>query len=816
VKNLIVDKRTIKVNKMNSKFNKKSLVIAISTILLSSAVIAEENIENKQEANLEQITIVGSRVPGRSIQESTVPVDILSAEDLAQSGTIGGEVGSLLQANIPSFNMPRQSNSDAGDIVRAAQLRGLNPDQVLVLVNGKRRHNSAVISAESKLGRGAAPVDFNAIPTSSIERIEVLRDGAAAQYGSDAIAGVINIVLKNSSEDGNVSVSYGQHMTDFEPTNENITDGETTVISLNKGIDLGEGFLNLSAEIRERESTNRAGFDQLPTIGFAEWIVPVPPSGTPEAAPNDALAGMRNYQAGDGETSDLSLAYNLRYDLSSDYSLYSFGTYADREGQGSNFFRYPVSANSVTSIYPAGFVPIAVANVTDTALTIGLEGDIKEWVIDTSLSYGSNVFDDNLKNSINASLGESSPTSFNRAEYEYSQLVFNFSASNTYDIGNVPMYLTAGIEARNENYSTKAGDEASYIAGSDTSKNVGSQGGAGLKPEDTVDEDRNSWSLYLDAEFEVTEDFTLSTALRYEDYSDFGANTNGKLAGRWELLEGLALRGAISTGFRAPSLAQSYYSGRSSSFGDGGALVSTLNLPVSDPLAIANGSAPLEAEESISRSMGVVWSVDNFNLTFDYYQVDIDDRIALSENISVSDVSGVEAIRFFTNVVDTETSGFDVVASYNIDAWQLTAAYNNNETEVVNNPEPSVFGIEETNTFETAAPEDKVILSAKWSNESVSVLMRATRYGETMRVFDFGDGFEPTQVYGAEWSVDADVQYNLTTDLSVSLGVNNLLDEYPDESIFDISYFGNLPYDGGVSPLGVNGRFVYFKASYNF
>lgn len=801
---------------MNTKFNKKSLTVIISTILLSSTVIAEENTGNEAEASLEQITIVGSRVPGRSIQESTVAVDILTAEDLAQSGTIGGEVGSLLQANIPSFNMPRQSNSDAGDIVRAAQLRGLNPDQVLVLVNGKRRHNSAVVSAESKLGRGAAPVDFNSIPTSSIERIEVLRDGAAAQYGSDAIAGVINIVLKNNSEGGNITASYGQHNTDFDPTNESITDGKTTVISFNKGIDLGDGFLNISGEYKDRDSTNRAGFDQLPTIGFGEFIVPIPSSGTPEAAPNDALAGKRNYKSGDGATTDLSLAYNLRYDLSSDYVLYSFGTYADREGEGSNFFRYPVSANSVTSIYPNGFVPISVANVTDIALIVGVETEVNEWEIDTSLSYGSNNFDDDLKNSINASLGNSSPTSFNRAEYKYTQTVFSLTASKAYELGNVPMYFTAGIETRNEGYSTKAGDEASYIAGSDTSKNVGSQGGAGLKPEDTVDEDRNSWSLYLDAEFEVTDDFTLSTAIRYEDYSDFGANTNGKIAGRLELVEGLALRGAISTGFRAPSLTQSFYSGSSSSFGDGGALVGTLNLPVNDPLALANGSASLEAEESISRSAGIVWSIDNFNLTFDYYQVDIDDRIALSENISISNVAGVEAIRFFTNAVDTETEGYDVVASYNIDAWQFTAAYNNNDTEVVNSPSVSVFGIEETNTFETAAPKDKIILSTKWANDNISVLVRATRFGETKRVFDFGGGFEPTQVYGAEWSIDADVQYNITDDLSVSVGANNLLDEYPDESIFDISYFGNLPYDGGVSPLGANGRFLYLKASYSF
>ncbi|SEL05844.1 iron complex outermembrane recepter protein [Colwellia chukchiensis] len=801
---------------MESRFNKKALVLAMSTALLASAVNAEAIEKNSEAEKVEKITVVGSRVPGRSIQESTVPVDVISAEDLTQSATIGGEVGGLLQANIPSFNMPRQSNSDAGDIVRAAQLRGLNPDQVLVLVNGKRRHNSAVISAESKLGRGAAPVDFNAIPASAIKRIEVLRDGAAAQYGSDAIAGVINIVLKNSSDGGNISVSYGQHMTDFKPTNESINDGKTKILSLNKGLDLGNGFVNISGEFKDRKSTNRAGFDELPTIGFAEWIVPVPASGSPEAAANDALAGQKNYQSGDGEISDISLAYNLAYDVSAEATLYSFGTYADREAQGSNFFRYPVSAANVTSVHPKGYIPTSIANVKDIAMTLGLEGEYAEWELETSLSYGSNTFDDDLKNSINPSLGASSPTSFNRAEYKYSQTVFNLTAAKAFDLGYIPLYFTAGIEARNEDYSTKAGDVESYIAGADTSKRVGSQGGAGLRPEDTVNEDRNSWSVFIDGEFDLSDDVTLSTALRFEDYSDFGTDTNGKVSARWALLDGLALRGAVSTGFRAPSLAQSFYSGSSSSFGDGGSLVQTLNLPVNDVLALANGSSALKAEQSVSRSLGVVYNVDNFNLTVDYYQVDIDDRIALSENISIDNVPDVRAIRFFTNVVDTETKGFDVVASYDLDAWHFMAAYNKNDTEVVNNPDNAVFGIEETNTFETAAPDDKIILSSRWSNEIVSVLVRATRYGDTTRVFDFGDGYEPTQVYSPKWSVDADVQYNVTDDLSVSLGANNLLDEYPDKSIYDISYFGNLPYDGGISPLGINGRFVYVKASYNF
>lgn len=793
------------------------MVASFSGLATSTLAIAELTAQQSVESLLEEVVVVGSRGAPRSVEDSVVPVDVLSAADLTHSATIAGEVGSLLSANIPSFNMPRQSNSDQADIVRVAQLRGLSPDQVLVLVNGKRRHANAVVSVESKLGKGAAAVDFNNIPTSAIERIEVLRDGAAAQYGSDAIAGVINIVLKKGAEGGSIAASYGAHVTEI-PANgdQSITDGQTGIFSFNKGFALENGFINISGEYRERAATNRAGFDELPTIGFAEWIVPVPASGTPEAAANDAMAGQRNYRVGDGESKDLNLAYNAAINLESGYELYSFGTYSDRSAEGSNFYRYPVSANNVTEIYPNGFVPVSDATISDMALALGAKGTLGDWNIDSSVSYGENTYDDDIKNSINASLGSDSPTSFNRAEYEYSQSMVNVDVQRAITLQDMPVNLAAGLELRHETYQTRAGDEASYIAGTDTTANIGSQGGPGLRPEETVDESRDSYSLYIDAEFQVTSDVLISTALRYEDYDDFGDTVNSKLAGRWQLTDNLALRGAISTGFRAPSLAQTYFSGSSTGFGDGGGLVSALNLSVSDPLAIAYGAEELDAEQSTNRSLGLVWSTDNASFTIDFYEIDIDDRIALSETIDITGTQGVEAIRFFTNVVDTETRGMDIIASYDIAAWTLRAAYNKTDTNIVNNPDRAIFGIEETNTFETAAPKDKIILTTTWTSEQVSVMLRATRFGETQRVFDFGDGYEPTQTYSAKWSVDTDVTVRVADGWNVSVGANNLLDEYPDESIYDISYFANLPYDGVISPLGVNGRYVYMGTNYSF
>jgi iron complex outermembrane receptor protein len=708
-------------------------------------------------------------------------------------------------------------------------LRGLSPDQVLVLVNGKRRHINSVISTESKVGRGSAAVDFNNIPVSAIERIEVLRDGAAAQYGSDAIAGVINIVLKNNADGGSTDVSYGAHLTDLDPVNKSITDGQTVTVSTNHGLSFENGFISLSAEFRDRSATNRSGFDQLPTIGFAEFIVPVPESGTPEAAPNDALAGQRNYRQGDGNSRDINLMFNAGLDLASGFELYSFGSYADRDAEGYNFFRYPVSANTVASVYPNGFVPIGDVNVTDFSIAGGVRGELdNEWRIDASVVYGANEFSNGLKNSINSSLGAASPTRFDTGEYNYAQTVFNFDAAKGHMIGAVPVNVALGLEMRLEDFSTRAGDPESYIAGTaigclpcvtfgnDDTTRIGSQGGSGLQPSDVVNEDRAAWSAYLDLEFDLSDSFLLSVAGRFEKYGDFGSTTNGKVAARYEVSENFAIRTSFSTGFRAPSLAQAFFAGTTSSFGTGGGLVQTLSLPVSNPVAEANGALPLEAEDSFSKSVGFTWGNDSgFSLTFDYYQVDIDDRIALSQNIPVTGVPGVGAIRFFTNVADTDTSGFDIVAAYTGETWYFSAAYNDTQTDVVNNPDRDIFGIEERNTYETAAPANTLILTGSRSGEKISTLLRVSRFGETERIFDFGGGFEPQQVYGAEWIVDAEVRYSFTDRWDVALGGANLLDEYPDESIFDISYFGNLPYD--VLPAGgVNGRFLYLKTSLTY
>jgi iron complex outermembrane receptor protein len=780
---------------------------------------------------LEEIVVVGTRTAGYSVEESLAPIDLVLPDAIRRSGSLPGEVGSALQSLVPSFSLPRQSNSNFADIVRPAQLRGLSPDQVLVLVNGKRRHGTATLTTESKLGKGTSPVDFNSIPVGAIQRIEVLRDGAGAQYGSDAIAGVINVVLKDASQGGEATATFGQNRTDFKPTGESVNDGDTLFASVNSGFNLGNGFLNLTAEYRDRDQTARSGPDQIP---FFENQTP----------PNLALLGTQTHKAGDGPIEDILFSFNSAFEISESLELYSFGGYSHRTGEGANFFRYPDSFANVPSIFPDGYIPVLEASNDDLSLAAGLRGTLaSDWSWDVSAVYGSNDFDHDVTNSLNVSLGDASPTSFNIAEYKLSQLALRFDMSRPFDLGGFanPVNLAWGVEYRNEAYETQAGDPESYVAGPVIGVPIGTQAGSGLQPSETVDEDRDATSLYVDLESDLSDRFQLGIAGRFEDYSDFGSSANGKISARYELTPSLAVRSTIGTGFRAPSLTQAFFRGSTTSFGTGGQLEQVLNLPSDDPIAALLGARDLEPEESVSYNLGFVYRSDlGFGLSVDFYRVDIDDRITLSERIggpAVTDfiedslgIPGVLGVRFFTNAVDTQTDGFDVVADYTFDlgggSLALSAAYNKSDTEVTRvdlNPPvldtlgvgTVLFGVEERNTLESASPDDKLIFTAHWTSERWSLLARATRYGEATRVFNFGGGFEPEQTYGSEVGVDLDIEFDVTERLAVAIGANNVLDEYPDLSSADINYFGNLPFDV-LQPITFNGAFYYLRTTFSF
>jgi len=761
-------------------------------LITSGAAVAQD-----QDEVTEEVVVVGSRGDARNPLESAVPVDVISADEIAAAHAFGGELGELLQALAPSFNFPRQSNSGAGDHVRAAQLRGMSPDHTLVLVNGKRQHTASIVALESAIGLGTNPFDFNTIPLNSIERIEILRDGAGAQYGSDAIAGVINIVLKGGAEGGSVSASYGAHRTDFEPIGADLDDGNTFSVAADYAFAVGDGGgLRVGVEYRDRKSTNRAGIGDLP---FFENQTP----------PNLALDPARVFSPGDGGAEDIYIFYNANIPVD-DREFYFFGRYSNRESEGTGFFRYPDAFDSNILVHPNGFRPITTGDNTDFSISGGLRGTNFDSDWDLSLTYGKNDFDSGVINSANPSLGAASPTSFFLGSFEFTQFTLNADVVREFDVGNTssPLTFAYGAEYRSEDYETSAGDPASFEPGPVIAA-IGAQAGPGLPTGSEANVDRSVFSLYVDVETNLTDQFSIGAAARYEDYDDFGDALTGKLSARFQVSDAFAIRGAVGTSFRAPSLAQIGYQRTTTNFGAGGMLEEFRLLPVSHPDAIAEGALPLKEEESTNFSIGFVADIgDVFNLTVDYFQIDVDDRIFL--------LNAGNNVQFFSNLVDTETTGFDIVASgaFDVGAGSLawSASYNNSETDAKN---PSVLGVEDLNTIEGKSPEEKLILSGNWTVDRWSALLRLTQFGDTTRVFDFGGGFEPTQTYGSVWSVDAELAVEVVDGWTVAIGGDNLTDEYPDRSIDDISFFGHLPYDV-LSPIGMNGAYWYFRTKFDF
>jgi iron complex outermembrane receptor protein len=784
----------------------------------------------------EEIT-VGSRAVGVEA-EKAVPVDVLTARQIETAGFT--ETMQVIQALAPSFNFPRTTIADGSASVRPATLRGLGPDQILVLVNGKRRHNTALVHVNATVGRGSTGVDLNAIPVSMIERVEILRDGAAAQYGSDAIAGVMNIVLKSGKSPLTLSAKAGAAITD-QGVGDNVTDGELVDASATYGWNLGSGWLSAGVEYRDRSRTNRAAPDLRDQIQAGDG--------------GRNAVEQPNHWVGDPEARDLMGFLNAQFPIGTGTSfLYAFGGWSQRDALAPGFYRRALQAQTIRSIYPLGFLPKIETDTVDLAGTVGVRGVRSEWYWDLSATYGSNSMDFNIVDTLNTSLGPTSPLEFFAGTMSANQFVANADLSRQLELGlSGPTNLAVGVEFRREGYQIEAGEEGSYIDGGfpDQFGNPaipGAQVFAGWRPSNERDESRRNVAAYLDAEGDVMPRVRLGLAGRVENYSDFGSTADGKVTARFKLHDRAVIRGAASTGFRAPSLAQSNFSATSTNFlnlGQGLVPVEVATFPVASAPARALGATDLKPEESTHLSAGLVLTpLDSVDLTADFYRIDIDDRIVLSGNFTDVRVRNLLApfgrfgsARFFTNAIDTQTTGWDLTAAYRVamsdaGSLRLSAAYNRNETEIVGlAPTPAelvgfesvLFDREQRRRIECGQPKDNLRLAADWLRGRFNAVVRGSRYGEYCYPQN-GTAANPAvndQTFSAKWIADLEASFRMQQ-LTLGAGVQNLFDTYPEQF---------LPQNGlgsvnppipvvirysSTTPFGINGRFVYGRITYRF
>ena len=844
--------------------------LSISILLLGAVFVSAQ--EQEKEKQIEDVIIVGNRNAKRTKLETPVPVDVINIEKIQKSSP-QTTVQDLLNYVIPSFNTVRQSASDGTEHIDPMTLRGMGPDQVLVLVNGKRRHTTSLVNYQNTVGNGSVGTDLSTIPVIAIDRIEVLRDGAAAQYGSDAIAGVINIILKKNIG-GSASLNYGI-------TGRN--DGETYQGGANYGTSLGkkDSYINLSLQLNQRGKTTRTQnhdliiYDQsnlnvvnnngtISANGIVLSNVSPIASGSygnffayPFADPADGGTGAQisrayddaliaqngltrddfNFQIGDAQIKQAQLFFNSEYPVNDQFKLYSFGGFSIKEGQGYGFRRLPSeTSNNVYSIYPNGFQPTLGSKVYDFSYALGAKYNKNDWFFDLSNTFGSNTFNYDVSNTVNASLGAKSPTSFKAGAHNFLQNTINLDVSKNIKNFNIAF----GGEFRFEQYEIKAGEEASYarydiygniVTASTPSADIAGAGGSqsfiGFSPDNALRKSRNSTAVYADVSYDLDKKLNVDLAGRFENYSDFGSTLNGKLAVRYEFVKNYAIRAAVGTGFRAPSLQQQYFNNSYADISTTGNSIVTKGIFNNDSEAAkALGFDKLKQETSVNGSVGFTLKpARGLFITLDGYLIKVKDRIVITSNITDDRLAvyGVESGRFFANAVDTETKGVDLVVSYD---WKvgggnlnINLAGNYTETKITDfhfpanlqTPQNEFFGPDQINIIESLSPKTKATLGLNYGIGKFSFLVRNTYFGKVIRD---GYPFGGVQEFAPKVVTDVSVGYDFTKNINLTIGANNVFDVFPDLQIYENSYYGVFKY--APVQMGTLGNYFFGRLNFTF
>jgi iron complex outermembrane receptor protein len=850
---------------MSTKFRAGTLAIAVGLALGTAPTYAEEN--KGAEEEVERIAVVGSRSAPRSVAESPVPIDIVGGDELNKNAS--SDMLDQLATAVPSFNVRAQPISDAATLVRPVNLRGLSSDSTLILLNGKRRHRASVIAFQGGgVNDGAQGPDISVIPSVALKQVEVLRDGAAAQYGSDAIAGVMNFVLKDDADGGSLSVKHGEY---YEG------DGAQTIIDGNVGLPFtDDGFVNLSFQLKNADPTSRS--------------VQRPDAAALAAAGNSDINNPAQVWGLPEIEDDITLFANVGLDLGNNKEFYMFGNYSERDVTGGFYYRNPhnrgnvysidggetllvgdiaqaggaertcavVPANvdnvlntqayqdmvadpncfSMNQIFPGGYTPAFGGNITDTALTAGVKGEfgkgaLEEWFFDLSASVGRSASKFNLKNTLNPSMGLDTPVDFETGSYIQLEKTFNFDMVREVEVGfEYPLNVAVGAEWREESFEIISGDEASWKAGpyADQGFNIGSHGFKGFGPESQGVNERRNYALYGDVEAQITDDFLIGGALRYEDFTSFGDTLNYKLTAQLSISDEVSLRASHSTGFRAPTVGQASVVNTQTSLVDG-ELIQSFLAPPTNPLSAFYGGKELQPEESVSYAFGMVFNQGDFFFTADYYNIEVTDRIAQSSQITVNpeDYAALEAdgvvnpelisaVTYFANDFDTTTQGIDIVANYSMEAMGgdtlISLAYNWTDTEVDKyNTDTTSEG--KVRRLEDGMPDHRATFTVAQTWEEVSMFVRANYFGEYYATHADDTSDWGSEMADGDFTIDIEASYYYSDSLTFSAGANNLFDtEAAKLKDGTLGELGAVYYESG--PFDYNGGFYYLKATYSF